>query len=363
MTERRRRLRGAIVGYGFIAAGGHVPAYAAASEDLEIVAVADTCAARRERARAVLPRARIYEDHASLLLREAGRLDFVDIATPPSEHARIARAALARGLHVFCEKPVATTPEDARAMIAESIRADRVLFPGHNYKHAPVIAAVNHILASNVIGPVRLVTLQTFRPTHARGVAEWRPDWRRESRWSGGGIAMDHGSHAFYLAFDWLKSYPLAISAKSTTLGPFDTEDNLSCTMTFPTGIATAELSWTAGVRKVLYTIHGERGAIRVEDDEVEVSLLRTRGDGHVIVHERSRQKITSEWGDASHATWFGPLFANFTRAVRREQSAEREVEDALRCVEVIAAAYTSAADGGRQRALPSSAPQALQRL
>ena len=42
--------------------------------------------------------------------------------------------------------------------------------------------------------------------------------------------------------------------------------------MTFPSGTATAHLTWTAGVRKVIYTIHGERGAIRVEDDDVEVA-------------------------------------------------------------------------------------------
>ena len=62
-----------------------------------------------------------------------------------------------------------------------------------------------------VIGRVRLVTLQTFRTTHARRNRYGAPDWRRERRWSGGGIAMDHGSHTCsYLAFDWLKSYPTA---------------------------------------------------------------------------------------------------------------------------------------------------------
>ena len=128
---------------------------------------------------------------------------------------------------------------------------------------------------------------------------------------------MDHGAHTFYLAFDWLKSYPIAISAKATTLGRFDTEDNLSCSMTFPEGLATAELSWTAGVRKVIYTIHGERGAIRVEDDDVEVSARRASAEGHVVIQETSRQRITSEWGDASHAHWFESLFAQFARSVR----------------------------------------------
>src|SRR5262245_51701677 len=112
----QRRLRGAIVGYGFIASSGHLPAYLEARDRFEIVAVADVCPARCALARQALPEARVYKDLASLLLGEHGKIDFVDIATPPSEHARIARAALARGHHVFCEKPVAVTPEEMRAM-------------------------------------------------------------------------------------------------------------------------------------------------------------------------------------------------------------------------------------------------------
>ena len=63
------------------------------------------------------------------------------------------------------------------------------------------------------------MTLQTFRNTHAKGVSEWRPNWRRERKYSGGGIAMDHGSHTFYLAFEWLKSYPTSISARAACAG------------------------------------------------------------------------------------------------------------------------------------------------
>ena len=147
---------------------------------------------------------RVYASHAELLEKEAGRISFVDITTPPAHHAEIAHAALDRGLHVLCEKPLTTTTEAARGLLDHARRARRVVFPCHNYKHAPVIKAVRRILDAGTIGPVSMVTLHTFRNTHAKGVAEWRPDWRREKRFSGGGIAMDHGSHTFYLAFDWL---------------------------------------------------------------------------------------------------------------------------------------------------------------
>ena len=57
-----RSLQGALIGFGFIAEKGHVPAYLSAPDQFRITAVADVCAARREKARQVLPHARIYAD-------------------------------------------------------------------------------------------------------------------------------------------------------------------------------------------------------------------------------------------------------------------------------------------------------------
>lgn len=349
-----RSLRGAIVGFGFISERGHVPAYKLAGANrFEIVAVADTCAARRERARLLIPNVRVYESHSALLEAERGRVDFVDITTPPSAHARIAQAALGNGAHVLCEKPLATSAEDARSLIAQARQTKRVLFPCHNYKHAPVIRAVRRVIDEGEIGRVRLVTLQTFRSTHARGADEWRPDWRRERQYSGGGIAMDHGCHTFYLAFDWLAAYPVAITAKMSTLGAFDTEDNFSCTITFPTGMATAHLTWTAGVRKVLYTIHGDQGAVRVEDDDVEVAIMKGgRPDGSGTWGKRKRE-VASAWTDASHVGWFCSLFDEFARAIQRDDFVSRETEGSVRCVELITSAYDSARSSAREVNLP----------
>src|SRR5512142_4358 len=96
-TTSGRRLRGALIGYGFIGAQGHVPAYLKRS-DAEIVAVADICGARRERVAEQLPQARVYESADALLAAERDRLDFVDIATPPCDHASVAHQALELGL-------------------------------------------------------------------------------------------------------------------------------------------------------------------------------------------------------------------------------------------------------------------------
>ncbi len=86
-----RTLRGALVGYGFIAERGHAPAYLSPDADatdhgarFEITAVADPVPARRALAQRQIPGVRVYEDHRAMLDAEAGALDFVDVATPPS---------------------------------------------------------------------------------------------------------------------------------------------------------------------------------------------------------------------------------------------------------------------------------------
>jgi predicted dehydrogenase len=346
-----KKLRGACIGFGFISSKGHAPSYqlrSMGSGDFEIAAIADICVERQLEAKRQFPQARIYGSWEELLHCERDNVDFVDITTPPYAHAEIANRALGQGFHVLCEKPLAASPEQALAMAEQATRMRRVLFPCHNYRHAPVVKSVRALLEQDVIGDVCLVTLQTFRPTHARGVSEWHPDWRRERLYSAGGIGMDHGSHTFYLAFEWMRSYPTSVTAKATTLGSFDTEDNLSCTLDFPTGVATAHLTWTAGARRILYTLHGARGSIIVDDDDVRVLGGTSQPDG-ATNGRSSTITASSHWMDASHKEWFSSVLDGFRAAIDSRQWVSKDTIDALTCMNTIHAAYNSASQESRE--------------
>jgi len=356
-------LKGAIVGFGFISSLGHLPAYLKRRKekgDVDIIAVADICAARREIAAKHLPEARIYESYDALLANESANLDFVDISTPPVDHARIARSAMDKGLHVLCEKPLTTTLADAADLLDTARRNQRVLFPCHNYKHAPVVKAIREIVDSGDIGTVRSVTLSTYRNTHAKGVTEWDTHWRRRHATSGGGIAMDHGSHTFYLTFDWMKSYPTAVTAKMSILEPqkYDTEDNFSAVLTFPTGIAHVHLTWTAGVRKVIYTLQGDKGALTVEDDDLQIARMESTSGPDVaqgaVKWNVEKRQISSHWMDASHVEWFDSLFSQFKTAVEKNDYVSKETREAYLCIQLIDAAYRSAKDSCRELTLPT---------
>jgi predicted dehydrogenase len=352
------RLRGAIIGYGFIASKGHMPAYArlgTRSDAVKIVAVADPCEARRRAAIRDIPGVRVYPDAEELVREQAGDIDFVDISTPPVFHYPQAIRAIENGLHVLCEKPLVVSSVQAVDLIRRAIAGRVVIMPYHNYKYAPVIKAIRAAIDSERIGKISAVTLNTFRNTHARGMPEWIPDWRRQRALSGGGIAMDHGSHSLYVCFDWLGAYPQSITAKATCLRPElgDAEDNFSASLVFPSGLATIHLTWTAGMRKVIYTVQGESGGIKAEDDEVEISLQRRTNGPDVAqgavewVTEKSIAR--SDWMDASHTEWFEPVFEAFATAIERQGFISRDLMDAYMCVAAIEAGYRSAADGSSE--------------
>jgi predicted dehydrogenase len=250
---------------------------------------------------------------------------------------------------VLCEKPLTTTVAEALSLVEGARKHRRVVFPAHNYKHAPVVKFSQDVIKSGRIGAVRAATLNTFRTTHAKGVKEWRTDWRRDRKTSGGGIAMDHGSHSFYLTFAWLNALPTRVTAKALMLdSQWDTEDNLNCVLTFPTGYAHAFLTWTAGVRKVVYTLQGTDGALVIDDDDWELTTGKLSGKPQV-----EKGVIESDWMDASHTKWFNSLFDQFKTAIAEGDFVNRELREAVACVQIIETCYRSNAEGSRELPLP----------
>ena len=336
-------LKGAIVGFGFISSKGHLPAYLGRS-DVRIEAIADVCEARRELAKKLVPGVRTYATHEELLAAEK-ELDFLDISTPPVDHARIALAGLERGLHVLCEKPLTATVKEALGLVDAARKARRVIFPAHNYKHAPVVKFAIETIRGGRIGTVRAVTLSTFRTTHAKGVPEWRTDWRRDQATSGGGIAMDHGSHSFYLTFAWLGTLPTHVTAKTLQLDrEWTNEDNLNCVLTFPNGYAHTFLTWTAGVRKIIYSLQGTDGALVIDDDDFELTTGKLSGKPTT-----EKGSIASHWMDASHSSWFSSLYDQFKTAIATDDFVNRELREAVACIQIIETCYRSSAEGSRE--------------
>ena len=141
-------LRGALVGCGFFAEN-HLHAWRMI-EGAEIVALCDQNAGRLATVSEAFAVAATYSDVDSLL--DAERLDFVDIATGPASHRVLVEKVAARRLPVICQKPIARTMEDARALVAACEESGVPLMIHENFRWQTPMRTVKAVLDSGRIG-------------------------------------------------------------------------------------------------------------------------------------------------------------------------------------------------------------------
>ena len=183
----------------------HLEAYVA-SERVEVVAIAEVDPARRSN-NLMSSDAAVYDCHRALLQNE--RLDMVCVLTPAATHRPIAMDCADAGVPTLCEKPLAHTLDDAKEMRDYFSKASVPLFYGSSYRHLPAIRAARDIIASGVIGSVKLI--REFI-TGGRGPDAQRPYsvmHYPEGYPGGTGMGlMDHGIHLLDI-MPWLLDSPV----------------------------------------------------------------------------------------------------------------------------------------------------------
>ncbi len=117
------------------------------------------------------PRARRYRDYRKMFEKEAKGIDAVTISTPDHSHAAAALLALRAGKHVFCQKPLARTLGEVRAMVLEAARRPRQVTQMGNQGHANEgTRQIREWVEAGVIGAVREVHYWTNRPIWPQGM-------------------------------------------------------------------------------------------------------------------------------------------------------------------------------------------------
>ena len=188
-----------MVGYAFMGAA-HSQAWRNAGRVFDLpldIRMTVLCGRNREAATAAATKLgweSVETDWKAVVKREDVQL--VDICTPGSSHAEIATAALAAGKHVLCEKPLANTVPEARAMVeaARAARASGVRsMVGFNYRRVPAVTFARQLVAEGRIGTVRHVRAQYLQ--------DWIVDpefplvWRLVADQAGSGALGDIGAH------------------------------------------------------------------------------------------------------------------------------------------------------------------------
>jgi len=177
-------------------------------ERCEVVALCDPLPERAERkAREFGIEPRIYTDYDEMLADP--EVDAIEILTPTQLHAGQIVAGLESGKHVSCQKPLATSMEEADRIVDAAARADTLFRVTENFLYYPPIVKAKELIDGGAIGEPNLVRIRTMLGTESDRGTEWLREpgaltWRRDAKGLPGGRAFDHGVHSYATAIWWV---------------------------------------------------------------------------------------------------------------------------------------------------------------
>lgn len=216
MTDQK--IRAAVIGASF-AKQGYLPAMRTIP-DVEIVAIASARLSSAQGVAAEFNIPHAYDNWQQML--DSHALDLVGIATPTLYHAPMTLAAIARGAHVICEKPMAMNADEARQMLESAQAKARVHLIGHELRFNPNRKKIRHLIESGYIGQVRHVNIVNISATWGDPASRPRGDWWSDAAMGGGRLGAN-GSHQLDLIRFWLGDIG-AISGQMATMVPNRTD-------------------------------------------------------------------------------------------------------------------------------------------
>ncbi len=331
-------LRLGIIGFGRI--GNEHAGWLFQCDSIQAVAVFDPTPQRREKA-AVLG-LKTYDDLDSLL---ASDVDAVLISTPTAMHAEHAAAALQAGKHVMVEKPVTLDLPQARRLMDLASANHRVLSVFHNRRWDIDYLTVKQVIGSGILGRVFNIESRLGQWGSCVGPAarEWRPGWRNEAAFGGGGL-YDWGSHFIdQLVQLMLPANPVSVFAQMTgNVWTRDCDDFARVCINFDNSCsAMVEINTTTTRPLPRWHLDGTLGSadspFSLEFDThewAELSFSSANGEPPTLL-EKSRPGLTEI------AIW-----QQFAAAVRGEGPPAVTIQSVLMTMRVLDAARESATTG-----------------
>ncbi|MDF2924198.1 MAG: oxidoreductase [Paenibacillaceae bacterium] len=208
-----RKLKIGIVGTGNIFRIAHLKPLLGHPE-AEIIAVCDINEQKAVQIAEAHGIAHVCTSYQDLL--DLDGLDAIDICTPNLFHSEIAVAALHKGLHVFCEKPDAISPEEARKMADAAAGSGKILMTMRNNRFTPASQFLKLFVEEGNMGDVYSGRCGWLR---RRGIPG-KGGWFTTKEISGGGPLIDLGVHMIDLAV-WLMGNPKPVTVSGATYAKF----------------------------------------------------------------------------------------------------------------------------------------------
>lgn len=178
---------------------------------------------------------RWYSDAQALI--DDPDVNAIYVATPPRYHEEYTLAALAAGKPVYVEKPVATNSAAALRMQTASVQANTKLCVAHYRRELPMFRQIKHLLDTNRIGTIRLVSLRLLQPSQSAVVAQTATNWRVNPALSGGGLLYDLAPHQLDLMHYFFGPPEAASGFCANQGGMYAPEDIVTGIMQLPNNV------------------------------------------------------------------------------------------------------------------------------
>jgi len=317
------KLKVGIIGAGYI--GSLHAAVLARDERVHIVAIHDAVSERAEAlASSVGATATVSADE----LIETS--DAVYIATPNTQHTELALASLRAGKHVFCEKPLATSLDDARLILEAAAQHAGVFQVGFNRRFAPVYQRLKERLAAT--------------PPHSAHVKMNRgellnPAWVGDARLTGGFLYETTIHMLDLLRFLFGEVVALDVAASTHEYAEMD---DFSCLLRFSSGMhatmaSSADAGWMFPYERIEVFCHHATLVTR----EVESLTASSAVDGRHTTESLERLAKEEKWG-------YSQEDRAFVDAIINNRPAAVSVGDGFKAVELVDACYRAARSGER---------------
>ncbi len=337
-------LRVGVIGCGRVTAQRHLPALTRLP-GAEVVALADADGTRLTSVADQFRVSHRYPDVRSLLRKSD--VDVIAVCVPVQSHTEVALAALDAGKHVFVEKPLASSLDEADCILDHGKKNSRKVLMGFNFRWHRLIRQARELLRQGAVGQVEVIRT-VFASAHMTP-SEWQ-----KRRSSGGGAIFDQAIHLFDLWRFLLDSEVEEVFAASRS-GPWD-DETVAVTARLTNGVlATATCSERTGENNEL-EIYGRGGRLLVSCyrfDGLSYSPLGSipgNGKSRLEALTRTLKELP---GSLAQLRYGGDVLASyreewrhFLNAIRDDSPLECTVNDGRRALEVVFAAMASTSTG-----------------
>jgi len=267
-------------------------------------------------------------------LRDPG-VDIIFVCTPNDSHAALASEALRRGKHVFCEKPLARNPEEARQVLEAASHPGVFLKVGSPLRFFPNVLKAKELVNKGVIG----------EPLYARGWigipgTHLASTWFSESEVSGGGVFLDMGVHLLDLARWFLGEVTEGTGYVGTLHWSVEPSEDIGTgVFRFEGGrLAMIQVSWMEwpGAGYAYFELIGSKGFVRADN----------RGDACTcVLGLRDGSQETFDFSDRPPRSYDDEL-AHFISSLMEGKQPMATAYDGLRAVQMAHAVYRASRTG-----------------